>query len=167
MTDENATTKISGVLDGDSSISHGPSEEVNIPNDDVPAEQEIPNQGDREEKGLDEDQLMDLELEAEGSSGDAEDQVIAFEDVETAYTVYFDVAGNEEAIESFKAALYRAGLDSYFFFSRIITRVHAEHLCAELSGHDMLPGKLRDVDEDDVQRLLAHNPNIFITDSDE
>jgi len=167
MTDENATTKISGVPDGDSSISHGPSEEVNIPNDDVPGGQEILNQGDREEKGLDEDQLMDLELEAESGGDSAEDQVIAFEDVETAYTVYFDVAGNEEAIESFKAALYRAGLDSYFFFSRIITRVHAEHLCAELSGHDMLPGKLRHVDEDDVQQLLAHNPNIFINHSNE
>ena len=110
---------------------------------------------------------MDLELEAESGGDSAEDQVIAFEDVETAYTVYFDVAGNEEAIESFKAALYRAGLDSYFFFSRIITRVHAEHLCAELSGHDMLPGKLRHVDEDDVQQLLAHNPNIFINHSNE
>lgn len=162
MTDENATTKISGVPDGASSLSHGPTEEVSIPNDDVPSGQEILNQSDREEKGLDEDQLMELELEANDSSTTAEDQVIAFEDVEIGYTVYFDVAGNEEAIESFKVALYRSGLDSYFFFSRIITRVHAEHICANLSGHDMLPGKLKHVDEADIQRLLAHNPNIFI-----
>lgn len=127
------------------------------------AGQEIPNQLDREEKGLDEDELMELEAESKLSGPPLADTFIAFEDVELAYTIYVEVEGNEEAISNLTNLLLAKGLDSRFYFGRTLYRDDAVRLAKELDWHELAPGSLKHLDEFDVDKLKTQKISIFIT----